>query len=446
MKKMLKSQEGSALVLTIIVLVNALLIVTTITAISVIEQKVSSKTKNSTPAYQAADSAMEWALKRLQDTTIAQLDELCPGAGGFNTTTNPGRCDPGLAFPDPNTITEIYFVNNDGVVITNPTESPSAAVSMRTVGRFGDGDDRVSRALEVHLGQSGPIAWWPFMEADMTLGGGTDSAQGDEVDDITTNDNNATAFDGQWVGFGTGTEGLVPCFAPEDTCMEFDGEPEDGIFGGANDDYVQVDDSVPLYQLENGTVSMWFRASDLNHSYQGLWSKETADEHGSDLSFYVLDDNSFFGTIYGLSTPSGNDHLLVRHQKNTNNPGPNQGDSYMILSDDEIDEDDWYFMAYTFGAAGSNLYLANATDLDLAPVIQSIFEFKGTGVPGPNPVDNGLQDNFNNIQFGASATNRVFGTESPKSSPLDGYVDDIRIYNYQLNLTQIDSIYDAGPS
>ena len=198
-KQTISDESGSALVLTIIVLVNALLIVTTITAISVIEQKASSKTKNSTPAYQAADSAMEWALKRLQDPTIAQLDELCPGPGGFDAS---GRCDPGI----PNIESEIYFIDVNGAVITDPTESPSTAVSMRTVGRYGDGDDRVSRALEVHLGQSGPIAWWPFMQADRDLGG-DDDAQGDDVDDITINDNNAITNDGEWAGYGIRSRG-----------------------------------------------------------------------------------------------------------------------------------------------------------------------------------------------------------------------------------------------
>lgn len=57
-----KKKKGSALIMTMIMLVNAVLIMSVLTAISYRESKSSGLTKISAMALQGADSGMEWAL------------------------------------------------------------------------------------------------------------------------------------------------------------------------------------------------------------------------------------------------------------------------------------------------------------------------------------------------------------------------------------------------
>ncbi len=66
--KISKDNKGSALVLVVLVMVNALIIAMAITVISVMEKKSASKVKRSTPALQAADSGLEWAMSKIENS------------------------------------------------------------------------------------------------------------------------------------------------------------------------------------------------------------------------------------------------------------------------------------------------------------------------------------------------------------------------------------------
>lgn len=141
-KKFIKNEKGSALILTMIVLVNAILIVTAIGVVSIMEQKSSSRTKNSTPALQTADSGMEYILKKINDG-CSPIDDCCDS---FNSST--GKCAVSIS----NVI--IYFIKEDGggrsVVIDGNTELSNVA-AVRSVGIYGTGQERVTRALEADI-------------------------------------------------------------------------------------------------------------------------------------------------------------------------------------------------------------------------------------------------------------------------------------------------------
>lgn len=143
-----KDQKGSALVLMVIVLVNALLIVVAISAISVMERKMSSRVKNSAPAFQAADSSVEWVLYKVGNVTNPATETLADvfGAGGMQAS---GRyaCPVILGSID----CEFYFVDDTGKVIDNESTAIIDIDSVRATGRYGESEERATRAIEVMM-------------------------------------------------------------------------------------------------------------------------------------------------------------------------------------------------------------------------------------------------------------------------------------------------------
>jgi Tfp pilus assembly protein PilX len=142
-KKFIKNEKGSALILTMIVLVNAILIVTAIGVVSIMEQKSSSRTKNSTPALQMADSGMEYILKEINVDGCSTVDKCCDS---FNSST--GRCAVSIS-----NVT-IYFIQEAGgdrSVVTNGSAELSNVAAVRSVGVYGTGQERVTRALEADI-------------------------------------------------------------------------------------------------------------------------------------------------------------------------------------------------------------------------------------------------------------------------------------------------------
>lgn len=143
-------QRGSALVLTVIVLVNALLIVAAISTISVMERKMSSRAKNSTPAFQAADSGAEWVLYKIgasTDPMTTTLATIFPGGDGMDGAgIYDCRSDFGLAVN-----CEVYFVDKLGEVVELDSTPLIGIDSVRVVGKYGEQEDEASRALEVMI-------------------------------------------------------------------------------------------------------------------------------------------------------------------------------------------------------------------------------------------------------------------------------------------------------
>lgn len=141
-KKIIKNEKGSALILTMIVLVNAILIVTAIGTITFLEQKTNSRTKNSTPALQRADSGLEYILKKMNDDAsgVASVRSHC---SSFSAST--GKCSTGI------TGVTVYFLQG-GVgahsVITNGSTVSADVTAVRSIGAYGTGQERVTRALE----------------------------------------------------------------------------------------------------------------------------------------------------------------------------------------------------------------------------------------------------------------------------------------------------------
>lgn len=146
-----QKQNGSAIVLMVLVLVNALMIVSVIASISLIEGKMSSNIKNSTPAFQAADSGVEWVLKKIGDETDSSKaisEVFAPGLAGDGKFTCPTGEVGGV-------FCELYFIDVVGEIITDDSLEILEIDAVRSIGRVGDDDQAVSRAVEVSLAIAG---------------------------------------------------------------------------------------------------------------------------------------------------------------------------------------------------------------------------------------------------------------------------------------------------
>ena len=139
-----KARKGSALLLTTVLLFIILGIVVSLTYVTVMEQKMSSKTKSSVGAFYSAESGIEWALNKIANSsgTISSAFTLqpdssvnCPASFGTDTC-------------------RVFLLDKDGKVITNSNADLSLVKAVRSVGSQG-GDTQ--RAIEAAVAGSSDI-------------------------------------------------------------------------------------------------------------------------------------------------------------------------------------------------------------------------------------------------------------------------------------------------
>jgi len=134
-----EKKRGSALLLSAILLFVVLALVTSLSYVTVMEQKMSSKTKSSVGSFFNADSGVEWALNKIANTTeddISDVFSLGPDGG-----VQPPIADPGY---------KVYLLDENGKVIT--TDQPIENVkAVRSVGTQTAGDP-TQRAIEAAVG------------------------------------------------------------------------------------------------------------------------------------------------------------------------------------------------------------------------------------------------------------------------------------------------------
>jgi uncharacterized protein (TIGR02145 family) len=140
-----QKERGSALVLAIVVLVNALFIVVAISSIAVVEYQMSAKNRSSISSFQSADSGVEYVLGMLKKDSSQTIASLCQS---FSSTT--GKC-----VIDPSEVGSlsigIYFLDETGNVIKDGDVILSGADSIRSVGDSGESGFETTRAVEVSL-------------------------------------------------------------------------------------------------------------------------------------------------------------------------------------------------------------------------------------------------------------------------------------------------------
>ncbi len=158
MKKQ-KKQEGSILILTLLALVGALSISVAMVSISVVERKMTTKSKKSVTAFQSANSGIEWALKKINDATVSGGNiQTIEQAFAPQTMDDDGKIScpdngPNKFFDDNKSGCEIYLLggtNQVRTVITDPTVTLDKVIAVRATGMYGEAEEKVGRSLEAY--------------------------------------------------------------------------------------------------------------------------------------------------------------------------------------------------------------------------------------------------------------------------------------------------------
>ncbi|MDI6777942.1 MAG: pilus assembly PilX N-terminal domain-containing protein [Patescibacteria group bacterium] len=149
-----ESKKGSALLLATILLFVVLSMVVSLTYVTVMEQKMSGKTKSSVGSFFNADSGIEWALNQIANSsgTIASVFSGIDPASGKKSCPDFGSGSPCV----------IYLLDSAGKVInsTNPNSITTASdisevKAVRSVGSQTAGGEATQRAIEAAVAAGG---------------------------------------------------------------------------------------------------------------------------------------------------------------------------------------------------------------------------------------------------------------------------------------------------
>lgn len=227
-----------------------------------------------------------------------------------------------------------------------------------------------------------PISWW-------RLGEGVDN---DVAVDIVGNNHGA---------YENGVRRGRVSPISEDGCVFFDGV-DDQIRISHRDDYL----------LDDGTVLLWYRTNMTPHSWSGIFTKDTKDL-GTGGQISIMAYNSTYGRPYAY-------HQTI--------------DTYLPVypdTDEYQTEGEWTFIAYTFGSHGITLYVNGAM------VMRRAQNPEGWG-----PTSGGA-GNYEPIFLGASSYWSASGQTYPYHR-LNGWMDEVAIFNRQLSAAEIIRIYRAA--
>ena len=155
MKKIKNNQKGSILVLTLLALVSALSIAVALSTVSIIERKMTTKSRKSVTAFQVANSGVEWAMQKINNAGVNDTVETI-----FGDTASSGEVScPTELFPDKSSSScKIVLLQRN----TSPGAEPGSRVkinsnikvgdivAIRSRGYLGSGSEEVGRALEAY--------------------------------------------------------------------------------------------------------------------------------------------------------------------------------------------------------------------------------------------------------------------------------------------------------
>lgn len=144
---MSKAKKGSGLIFAVILMFVILAMVVTLSSITVLETKMSQKSKSSVGAFYNADSGVEWVLNKIASSsgTIA--------ASFPSFSANKVDCPAQIGGAD---TCVVYFLDSNGQVISNSALQVSDIKAVRSVGakNLGGAPD-TQRAIEAAVAAGG---------------------------------------------------------------------------------------------------------------------------------------------------------------------------------------------------------------------------------------------------------------------------------------------------
>lgn len=166
------------------------------------------------------------------------------------------------------------------------------------------------------------------------------------------------------------------------------------------------------FSAAEGAVSFWFKADDLQHTYQpsnggqALFSRDSSGyDSGGHLSIRVLSAGS----------------VKVRHQDTSSS-------KEIVSSSGLVAENQWYHLAYSWGSQGMKLYL------------------NGASVGTNTNLTTGLESNSEPIIIGAGATDSENNDSSPANLKdfFKGEMDEIKFFISQINDSAVLELYNQA--
>jgi len=127
-----KNKSASALIFATILLFVVLSLVVSMSYVTVLEQKMSQKTKSSVSAFYSADSGIEWALNKIAHPAGLNIDNNFTMLTGGKIQTSLGGID-------------VYLLDKNGNVITS-NDTLDSVKAVRAVGSESTGG--TTRAIE----------------------------------------------------------------------------------------------------------------------------------------------------------------------------------------------------------------------------------------------------------------------------------------------------------
>jgi len=160
-KRLKEENKGSILILTMLALVGAISIAVAMSSVSIVERKMTTKTRKSTTAFQSANSGVEWAMKMINDSegisTGVDKDITIKdvfGASKLDSSNGKISC-PAVLFSNNSgldcTITLLKrAADGTRVFIDDEDAGMESIVAIRSAGTFGKDMEKVGRALEAY--------------------------------------------------------------------------------------------------------------------------------------------------------------------------------------------------------------------------------------------------------------------------------------------------------
>jgi hypothetical protein len=140
----MKSKLGSALLLSTVLLFVILSMVVSLSYITVMEQKMSQKTKSSVGAFYSSESGVEWALNKIANSTNSTITGTFGALNADHSIPVPTGAD-----------YKVYLLDNDGKVITADRDI-SEVKAVRSVGtNYVGGAPDTTRAIEAAVAAGG---------------------------------------------------------------------------------------------------------------------------------------------------------------------------------------------------------------------------------------------------------------------------------------------------
>ncbi len=186
---------------------------------------------------------------------------------------------------------------------------------------------------------------------------------------------------------------------------------ETGVFDGAaefsgggksyNEEYIEVDHSADL-KPDNGALTLWFNADDIG----GRNCLASSDASGNES-----------GGHFGLWVENGQIHLRMQ--------GDNSEGETNIYGG-SVSTDEWNQVTVTWGDSGAKIYL------------------NGELVGSDDNWTRGLEGNENPWTFGANQWSSSEGEANDMTDFFNGHMDDIAIYDTQLDADDVAGLFDNG--